>query len=281
MILKKILVGVIGHRGNIGSTLIEILNRHPFAEVMYTDSRTMGKHDDLAETEFVFLALPDEESGKYLSRLSDQKIIDHSLDHRGLWTYGLSEIFRGEIRGASKVAMPGCWATSITLGLYPLKGRIKWANVSGMSGISGTGEKEVSKEDNIKKYKEGRIHQQIPEIERAIGFSNLIFSPAVIENTFRGLVSTVFVQTGLYSDDFALLYAKAYAECPFVRIVGKGTNIETRRVNNTNYCDIKITPFIGGCLITSALDNLIKGGAGQAVQNFNLMCGFPETTGLI
>lgn len=281
--MKKIRVGVVGYRGNIGGTLIGILNRHPYAEIVYTDSLTTGKLGNLAETEFIFLALPDGESEEYLSQLRGRKVkvIDHSLDNRGQWIYGLPEIFRGEILGASEVAMPGCWPTAIILGLYPLKGRVKWATVSGISGISGTGEKKVSQEDNIIKYKEGRKHPHIPEIERAVGFNNLIFSPAVDENTFRGLVTTVTALTDFCPDDFTQFYTKAYAECPFIRIIGEGTNIETRRVNNTNYCDIKITPFVGGCLITSALDNLVKGGAGQAVQNFNLMCGFEETAGLI
>ena len=281
--MKKIPVGVVGYRGNIGGTLIGILNRHPYAEIMYTDSLTTGKLGNLAETEFVFLALPDGESEEYLSQLRGRKVkaIDHSLDNRGQWIYGLPEIFRDEILGASEVAMPGCWPTAIILGLYPLKGRVKWATVSGISGISGTGEKEVSQKDNIIKYKEGRKHPHIPEIERVVGFNNLIFSPAVDENTFRGLVTTVTALTDFCPDDFTQFYTEAYAGCPFIRIIGEGTNIETRRVNNTNYCDIKITPFTGGCLIISALDNLVKGGAGQAVQNFNLMCGFPETTGLI
>lgn len=279
--MNKIKVGIVGHRGNIGGSLVEILSRHPFAEIVCADIRIKGKFDDLAETEFVFLALPDGESRNYLPLLNGKMVIDHSLDHRNLWTYGLPEIFRDDVRGMRKIAMPGCWATSIILGLYPLRGIIKSVKVSGVSGISGTRKKEVSKEDNVRGYKTGKVHEQIPEIERAIDFGDLIFVPAVTENTFRGLVSTIFVQTDSCFGNVALSYAEAYAGSPFVRIIKEMDDIQTRNVIRTNYCDIKVMQFGKDIVIISALDNLGKGGAGQAVQNFNLMCGFPETTGLI
>ena len=95
------------------------------------------------------------------------------------------------------------------------------------------------------------------------------------------MISTIFVQTNLCLGKVILDYAEAYAESPFVRIIKETDDIQTRNVIRTNYCDIKVLQFEKGIMMISALDNLIKGGAGQAVQNFNLMCGFPETTGLV
>ena len=112
---KKIKVGVIGHTGRLGKPLMEILAGHPFAEVVYTESRGEGKRGDLAKTEVVFLALPYGESEKYLLQLGDQKVIDLSIDHRGDsgWAYGLPEIFGADISKATKVSNPGRYATSV------------------------------------------------------------------------------------------------------------------------------------------------------------------------
>lgn len=278
MILEKIKVGVIGHTGRLGRPLLQILVGHPFAEVVYTESRSKGKHGDLAKAEVVFLALPHGESKKYLPRLDNQKVIDLSIDHRNDtgWIYGLPEIFGAEISEATKVANPGCYATSVLLGLLPLKGKIKQLSISSTSGISGAG-MEVAKNDNFKPYQEGREHPQIGEMERVLEVDNILFVPQRIDTADRGLVSTIFVQCDI-PEKLSGLYKKAYEKCPFVRIK---TEIETKNVIGTNFCDIKILQFGRTIVVISTLDNLIKGGAGQAVQNFNLMFGFPETTGLI
>ncbi len=290
--MEKVQVGVIGHTGQLGSPLREILSRHPHAEIVYTESRGWGAKGSPSKIEVVFLALPPGEGGKYIRRFSGKRIIDLSMDHRhnARWTYGLPEIFGAQIKQATKVANPGCYATSVLLGLLPLKGKIEQVSISSTSGISGAGigtvklsvaGMRVVREDNFLVYKEGRRHPQIREITRVLGTSNILFVPQRIDTADRGIISTIFAKTREDIGNAAELYAKAYAESPFVRILKSETSLETRRVTGTNYCDIKILQLGEDVVIISALDNLIKGGAGQAIQNFNLMCGFPETAGLI
>ena len=276
--MKKIKVGIIGHTGRLGKPLLEILNGHPFVEVIYTESRSEGAQGNIKETEVVFLALPYGESERYLKKLSGKRIIDLSIDHRNDsgWTYGLSEIFGNKIKKSKLVANPGCYATSILLGLLPLKGKVKSVHRSSTSGVSGAGI-AVSRDDNFLVYKEGRQHPQIKEIGKVIGLDEILFVPQRIDTAERGIISTMFVQID-GADNISELYEKAYAKHPFVRIKNE---IETKNVVDTNFCDIKILEFEKNVVIIAALDNLIKGGSGQAIQNFNLMCGFEETTGLL
>lgn len=287
-------MGIIGHTGRLGRPLGEIMAKHPFAEIVYTESGGAGAKGTPYKTEVVFLALPHGISGKYVRRFSDKRIIDLSLDHRNnsRWTYGLPEIFGGEIRNSKKITNPGCYATSIILGLFPMKGKILQAGISSTSGISGAGMRPVSfsiagtpviklENDNFLVYREGKKHPQVKEIGRILKIDDFLFIPQRIDTADRGIVSTIFARTKDVLKNLPELYAEAYAECPFVRVVEKVINIETKRVIGTNYCDIKILQSGKDVVIISALDNLMKGGAGQAVQNFNLMHGFPETAGLI
>lgn len=276
--MKKIKVGIIGHTGRLGKPLLEMLTKHPFTEVIYTESRSEGVQGNLEEAKAVFLALPHGESKKYLPKLSRKRIIDLSIDHRNDsgWTYGLSEIFGSEIKKAKRVANPGCYATSILLGLFPLKDKIRSVRIASTSGVSGAGT-GVSKDDNFLIYKEGRQHPQVKEIEKMIGLDEILFVPQRIDTAERGIISTMFMQID-NAEDLSELYAKAYAKHPFVRIKKE---IETKNVVNTNFCDIKILEFGKNVVIITALDNLIKGGSGQAIQNFNLMYSLEETAGLL
>lgn len=276
--MKKIKVGIIGHTGRLGKPLLEILTKHPFAEVTYTESRSEGVQGNMKETEIVFLALPYGESEKYLPKLSGKRIIDLSIDHRddNAWIYGLAEVFSEKIKTARQVANPGCYATSILLGLFPLKDKIKSVCIASISGVSGAGA-GVSKDDNFLVYKEGRQHPQVKEIEKMIGLDEILFIPQRIDTAERGIISTMFVQID-NTENISELYMKAYAKHPFVRIKKE---IETKNVVGTNFCDIKILEFGKNVVIITALDNLIKGGSGQAVQNFNLMYGLGETAGLL
>lgn len=277
-IMEKIKVGIIGHTGRLGKPLLAMLTKHPFAEVIFTESRSKGVQGNLAETEVVFLALPYGESEQYLEKLNDKRVIDLSIDHRDddEWTYGLAEIFCDEIKAAKKVANPGCYATSILLGLFPLKNKIKSVRIASTSGVSGAGV-EASEDDNFLIYKEGKDHPQIKEIEKIVELDEILFVPQRIDTSERGIISTLFVEIN-NTEGVAELYAKAYAEHPFIKIKNE---IETKNVVGTNFCDIKILGFGKNVIVITALDNLIKGGSGQAVQNFNLMFGFKETTGLL
>ncbi|MDO8424552.1 MAG: hypothetical protein Q7S70_01270 [bacterium] len=270
-------VAVYGHTGRLGAPLVKILESHPKAELVYTKSKGQDDVGNLDAAEFVFLALPYGESEQYLDKLSGKRIIDLSVDHRSDpdWAYGLPEINKDKIKDASHVANPGCYATSILLGLLPLRGKIGSVCIQASSGISGAGA-NVKEEDNFVVYKEGNIHPQVQEIRNLLGIEDVIFVPVRVENTDRGIVSTIFpdYKGGEIVEEFKEFYKHSH----FVRIVDA---IETKNVINTNYCDIKPMVIGDKAIIISGLDNLIKGGSGQAIQNFNIMNGFDETLGLL
>ncbi|MFH1364961.1 MAG: Asd/ArgC dimerization domain-containing protein [archaeon] len=271
-------VGIIGHTGRLGKPLVEILNRHSHAEIGYTESRKEGIYGKLSDVEIVFLALPEGESGAHLPKLDGKRIVDLSNDHRYSdgWVYGLPELNRREIEQTQYLTNPGCYATSIILGLAPLKGKVHNVYVASTSGISGAG-MQVQEKDNFLIYKEGRQHKHIPEIERMLGLERILFVPQRIDVADRGIISTIFAEY-MDGDNLDEVYKEFYKSNPFVRVKDA---IETKEVNGTNFCDIKISNHGGKIIVISALDNIVKGGSGQAVQNFNLMYGFDETTGLL
>jgi len=211
--------------------------------------------------------------------------------------YGLTEFHQEAIRKARLVANPGCYATSILLGALPLfqaklieDGRFL---VDAKSGLSGAGRKAdtsllfTEMTENLRAYKVN-THQHMPEVlqelEQASGARpRMGFVPQVIPVT-RGLISMIYVQTRASPEAVAAAYREAYPEgrAPFVRVRPHGELPELRDVVGTNYCDVgfQLDPSLGTLVVASALDNLTKGAAGQAIQNFNVMHGFPETTGL-
>jgi len=211
--------------------------------------------------------------------------------------YGLPEINRERVRKARLVANPGCYATAVQLALLPL---VETDHVDhrhliadGKSGVSGAGRKaEVDllfseAADNFKAYavKGHRHHPEIVEsltsLEGASGRElGLTFVPHLVPMV-RGILATVYARITKDSD-FQALFEKRYAGEPFVDVLPPGTQPETRWVRGTNQCRIAVhRPFDGDTLVILAVeDNLVKGAAGQAVQNMNLMFGFPETQGL-
>ena len=210
--------------------------------------------------------------------------------------YGLTEFHRDAIREAALVANPGCYATSILLAALPLFQR-KLATggrllVDAKSGLSGAGRKAdpsllfTEMTENLRAYKVHE-HPHMPEVLQELAEvtgqrPRMGFVPQVIPAT-RGLISTLYVETGAGGDAVAQAYAAAYpdGQAPFVR-VRAGTLPQLRDIVETNYCDIGYVeaPELGVLTVGSALDNLTKGAAGQAIQNFNLMFGFPETAAL-
>ena len=211
--------------------------------------------------------------------------------------YGLSEFYAGRIRAANLIANPGCYATSILLGVLPLfEQRLAEDGafiVDAKSGLSGAGRKAdesllfTEMTENLRAYKVNQ-HPHMPEVLQAIqqltgGAARMVFVPQVIPVT-RGLVSTIYVKTRAPFAAVVRAYRARYTpeRAPFVR-VREGVLPQLRDVVDTNYCDIGLIldPGSGQLIIASALDNLVKGAAGQAIQNFNLMHGFPETTGLL
>ena len=211
--------------------------------------------------------------------------------------YGLTEVVRAELPEARLVANPGCYPTSVLLSLRPLllsdiaiTGPIIADSASGVSG-AGRGlsltSHFVEVADNYSPYKIGRAHRHLPEMEQAInwwreGAPSLIFSPHLLPVP-RGILSTIYVNLteDVSAAELRGLYMAAYESEPFVDVLPHGELATLAHANHTNRCAIALTLVGRTLILTSAIDNLVKGAAGQAVQNMNVMFGCPETEGLL
>jgi len=212
--------------------------------------------------------------------------------------YGLPELRREEIARTRLVANPGCYPTSIILGLMPLlrAGLIDTASIiaDSKSGVSGAG--RGAKVDSLycevnegfKAYGVGGVHRHIPEIEQELsilaGVDTVIsFTPHLVPMD-RGILSTIYASPlkSVSVAEIHALYEEQYEGEAFVRILKQGDFPSTAFVRGSNFCDIGVSvdKRTGRIIIVSAIDNLVKGAAGQAVQNLNLVCDFPETMGL-
>ncbi len=237
-------------------------------------------------------------------RLKEQKIYEawyqphSSPQHLQEAVYGLPEIHRQEITTTSLVANPGCYPTSIIMALAPLlqDGAIDPATIiaDSKSGTSGAGRTaqlgslfcEVA--DGFRAYKVGGVHRHTPEIEQELSMLGgsaitVSFTPHLLPIS-RGILSTIYaeLQPGYTADAIFQLYRARYGNEPFVRIMPPGALPATQYVRGSNFCDIGfcIDQRTGRIIVLSAIDNIVKGAAGQAVQNMNIMCGFEETAGL-
>ncbi|MEU4382777.1 N-acetyl-gamma-glutamyl-phosphate reductase [Micromonospora echinofusca] len=262
----------------------------------------------LADADLVFLALPHGQSAALAAQLPPEvRVVDLGADHRladpyawanyyggthaGPWTYGLPELpgQRELIAGATRVANTGCYAAAIILALAPLvaAGAAAPADVVvvAASGTSGAGKaakphllgSEVM--GDLSPYRVG-THQHVPEIKQATGATGLSLTP-VLAPMPRGILATVTAVPARGVDPRAVL-AEAYADAPFVHVLPEGAWPHTAATLGSNSCHLQATVDVDSrrMIVLSALDNLGKGAAGQAVQNANLMCGLPETTGL-
>jgi len=256
---------------------------------------------------------------KILEANEDVKVIDLSADYRirdpavytqwynkvhetGEWlgkaVYGLPEYYFDKIKKTRLVANPGCYPTSAILAMAPLfdKGAVKADSVivDSKSGVSGAGRKLSEQthypecNDSIKAYAVAS-HKHTPEIEQEFTAHcdadvKISFTPHLTPMN-RGILSTIYcsLKGDLTTDEAYGLYTKAYSDKPFVRVLERGTWPETRFVRGTNFCDIQVTvdERTNRAIVVSAIDNLIKGGAGQAVQNMNIMFSLDERTGLM
>ncbi len=211
--------------------------------------------------------------------------------------YGLPEINRAHIVDSSLVANPGCYPTSVLLALKPLlaENRVDPDRVliDAKSGVSGAGRSPQLPlhfpecTENFRAYKVVS-HQHLPEMEQELqkiagAPVTLTFTPHLVP-MIRGIFSTLYVELlqPMEEDDVWSLYQEHYEEEPFIRLVSAPALPETKHVQNTNFCDLslRVDPRSGRLIIFSVIDNLGKGAAGQAIQNMNLMMGWPETCGL-
>ena len=210
--------------------------------------------------------------------------------------YGLTEINRNQLAGASLTANPGCYPTSVLLPVIALT-RLDLIDPAGLvidakSGVSGAGRTlnltshYCEANDSISAYKVG-AHRHTPEIEanilEAAGYDcTVTFTPHLTPMT-RGILSTIYAETEAKSEDEVLgALTNFYKGSKFIRLRSAGNYPSTGSVYGSNYCDIgvKVDRRTGRMVILSVIDNLVKGAAGQAVQNMNLMLGLPENTGL-
>ncbi|CAG7633805.1 N-acetyl-gamma-glutamyl-phosphate reductase [Paenibacillus solanacearum] len=272
------------------------------------------------KADVVFLATPHGVATELAPKLYDAglKVIDISGDFRlksgevyEAWykhkpadaayvekaVYGLAEVFGEEVKGASFISNPGCYPTATLLGLAPLAASgwidLKSIIADAKSGVSGAGRglsllvhyAEIN--ENFLAYKVNK-HQHTPEIEQVLGRLAgedvvMTFTTHLVPMT-RGILSTIYVnlKETRSEDDIRELYRSYYEGRPFVRIRDKGKYPATKEVWGSNYCDIgmSLDPRTGRLTIISVIDNVVKGAAGQAVQNLNLMMGWDEATGL-
>ncbi|MEC8956952.1 MAG: N-acetyl-gamma-glutamyl-phosphate reductase [Nitrospinota bacterium] len=274
----------------------------------------------LKSCDVVFLALPHTTGMGILPELlqSNCKVIDLSADYRlknattySEWyslththpkflsqvTYGLPELYREKIKSAQGVANPGCYPTSVILALAPLL-KTDWIDLDSIiadskSGVSGAGRK-TSITTQFSEANEGvtpyslTSHRHTPEIEQELSYLagkpiKISFSPHLIPMS-RGMLSTIYInlKNKLKDEDLIEHYKNIYNNEYFVRVLDKGRFASTHSISGSNFCDIgiKIDSRVNRLVITSAIDNLIKGASGQAIQNMNIMLGFGETTGL-
>ncbi len=211
--------------------------------------------------------------------------------------YGLPELFREAIAGAQVVGNPGCYPTSIALGLAPAL-RAGLAEAEGIvcdskSGVTGAGRKMTQGthypecNEAFSAYKVA-AHRHTPEIEQTLSKmagkkATVTFVPHLLPVN-RGILSTIYarMKPGVTLDAVRAVYEKAYADERFVRVLPAGMGVDIRNVKCSNYCDIQLyaDEHTGLLIVTSVIDNMVKGAAGQAVQNMNILFGLPEETGI-
>ncbi|GIU98580.1 MAG: N-acetyl-gamma-glutamyl-phosphate reductase [Actinomycetota bacterium] len=212
--------------------------------------------------------------------------------------YGLPELFRDAVREARLVANPGCYPTPVALGLAPLfrEGLLEPGPVlvDGKTGLSGAGKDPTeattyaSTQDSVRPYRAPR-HQHTPEMERVLALAGADPAPSVtfvphLVPAVRGVLITCYARAvpGATTETLTDALAAAYAGEPFVRVVPAGAMVDSKRVRGSNVVELQalVDPRTGTAVVAGAVDNLVKGAAGQALQNLNLMLGFDETTAL-
>ena len=309
-------VGVFGASGYVGQELLGLLVRHPGASVVFAtaessagqllEGQRLVKTEDapLQRAELVFSCLPHGISGPLVHRVraAERRAIDLSADFRlsAEAVYGLTEVTRPRIAGADLVANPGCYPTAALLALIPLAqgGFIDTSReviIDAASGVTGAG-RTLKREflfgelsENYRAYAAGNTHRHLPELRDTLaregGFTgDVVFTPHLLP-VKRGILETIHVPLTRPLDQTSAedLYDAAYAGEPCVRLM-RGTLPSLQDVVYRNRVAIGVVPVTNvqrpRLTVVAAIDNLVKGAAGQAVQNMNVMLGLPETLGL-
>jgi N-acetyl-gamma-glutamyl-phosphate reductase len=318
-VVNKIPVGVLGASGYVGRELCALISRHPqltlafataneqrgsTARIAGRDVTYVGTEDaPLADAELVFSALPHGASKQWVTVAREQgaRVVDLSNDLRpgsgcqGV-PYGLTELARASIQGADVVANPGCYPTSVLFALAPAIAAGVLApgsvvHVSSASGVSGAGNSpkrellfaEVA--EDFRAYSVGNAHRHLTEMRATVAHwgadVDLVFTPHLLP-VARGILSTITVELSAPLSDPSALWRDAFAGEPFLEVSDQPPAL--RDVVHRNVVRVAVTPLSSvrrpTLLILSAIDNLMKGAAGQAIQNANVMLGLEETEGL-
>ena len=310
-------VGIIGGAGYTAGELLRILVNHPEVEIVFVHSTSnagnflydvhgglfgdtqlrFSDSYDLSAVDVLFLCSAHGKSREFWAenaRPAGLKVVDLAQDYRDEsegYVYGLPEWQRDKILGADKIANPGCFATAIQLALLPLAaaGLLKsTVHVTAITGSTGAGVKPSAtthfswRTDNLSTYKVFE-HQHLKEIGRNLGILqgadgiDIQFVP--MRGDFaRGIFASVTVETSLTGEEALKLYQDYYAGAAFTFVSDRP--VDLKQVVNTNKAIVAPEVHDGTLVVSSVIDNLLKGASGQAVQNMNLIFGIPETTGL-
>lgn len=310
-------IGIIGGAGYTAGELLRLLINHPEAEIAFVHSESnagnritdvhgglAGETDlrfsadfDLGAIDVLYLCSGHGQSTAFWERNempSGLKVIDLAQDFRDEssgYVYGLPEVNRARISVADKVANPGCFATAIQLALLPLAAAGKLTNdvhVTAITGSTGAGVKPGAtthfswRTDNLSVYKPFG-HQHLIEINRTLHLLQPDFSADInfvpMRGDFaRGIFASVYTDCDLSDEEARKLYDDYYADAPFTVVSDKA--VDLKQVVNTNKAMVRPEKHGSKLLIVSAIDNLLKGASGQAVQNMNIMSGLDERCGL-
>lgn len=317
--VKMVRVGILGAAGYTGGELIRLLLNHPEAEIVFANSESNAGnpvadvHEGLyGDTELcftsempfdsvdvVFFCFGHGKSEAFLKEHSipeNVKIVDLAQDFRleapdHDYVYGLPEINKERIAKAQHVANPGCFATCIQLGLLPaasmglIKGSVA---VNAITGSTGAGQKATAtthfswRNNNMSIYK-AFTHQHVPEIRQSLrqvqGHLDADIDFIPYRGDFsRGIFATEVIKTDRPLEEIVEAYKSFYRDARFTHYVDKA--IDMKQVVNTNKALVHCDKYGDKLLVTSTIDNLLKGAVGQAVQNMNIMFGLDEATGL-
>ena len=303
-------------KGHAGQTLAQVF---PHLASLDLPRLITSDEVDWGTVDVAFCGLPHGTAHSEIAKLPQRvKVVDMSADFRlrdlgtyAEWyggehsapelldgaVYGLTEHYRDEIKSARLVACPGCYPTAVLLALLPLvKAKLVAAEdiiIDAKSGVSGAGR---TLKQNILFSEAGEglspygigSHRHVPEIEQELGLAagtdvRVNFTPHLAPMA-RGELCTSYVRLAgkATASDLRKVLTDAYAASPFVRVVEEGVIPATQHVRGSNYCHVGVFAdrLKGRAIVVSAIDNLVKGSAGQALQNFNLMFGLDETTAL-
>ncbi len=295
-----------------GESLRGLYPRAPELELLHPDDAP------IRDLDLAFLCLPHTASAPLARHVLGEgaRVIDLSADFRlrdaetyEAWyaaahpapellpraVYGLTEVNRQAVSSAPLVANPGCYPTSVLLALYPLVSENSFQGpvmIDAKSGVSGAGRTPsatthfVEVDENLSPYKIGRAHRHIPEMEQTLeswvgGPVEIVFAPHLVPLS-RGLLSTIYLRLPGEQGEAELRqrFGELFSGEPFVKLLPPGEAATLAHVVRTNDCAIGLAMAGDTVILTSAIDNLLKGASGQAIQNMNVMFGIDETMGL-